>query len=74
VGLIVHSGDDKSAGGDPVHIDTAQTTELWLVDGHTKPFLSEEEAVSKLAGSLSFASAHWCAAALLQNSCFARQQ
>ena len=63
LGLIVHSGDSKSAGGDVVSIDTLQTKQLWLVDGYKQPFFAEDDAVAVQAGSLSTCSAHWCATA-----------
>lgn len=60
-GFIVHSGDDKSAGGELISVDTSATSEVWLVDGYARPFWSEHEAAAKSAGSLSACSAHWCA-------------
>ena len=56
----MHSGDNKSAGGELVTLDTSKAAALWLVDGHAQPFWAEQEAAAKSAGSLSTCSAHWC--------------
>jgi hypothetical protein len=59
VGFIVHSDDNKSAGGNrPVVVQPSQN-EIWLVDGHQTPCISREEAALKAIGSLQTASAHW---------------
>jgi hypothetical protein len=58
VGLIVHSGDDKSAGGESFVVQPTDS-EVWLVDGHRLPCMSREAAALKAIGSLQTASAHW---------------
>lgn len=63
VGFIVHVGDDKKAGGQPITINTEEQKEVWLVEKYDTPLLRREEALTKLAGSLSTQCAHWCVAA-----------
>lgn len=58
-GFIVHCGDNKSAGGQMLELDTEHDKELWLVESFEEAFKSEEDATSRLAGSLSSCAAHW---------------
>ena len=61
VGFIVHAGDTKSSGGKTITINTKEQKEVWLVENFDTPLLRREDALTKLAGSLSTQCAHWCA-------------
>jgi hypothetical protein len=58
-GFIVHCGENKSAGGQMLELDTEHDKELWLVESFVEAFRSEEEAMARLAGSLCSCAAHW---------------
>ena len=61
VGFIVHAGDTKSSGGKTITINTEEQKEVWLVENFDTPLLRREDALTKLARSLSTQCAHWCA-------------
>jgi Bacterial pullanase-associated domain len=60
VGLIVHKGEQKAAGGSSeVAIGLEQGT-AYLVHGSDLIFSTKAEAQEKASGTLASASAHWC--------------
>lgn len=58
VGLIVHKGDEKDAGGEIVEIST-DVREVWLLSGSKEVLYSEPDPETAFAGDLSRSYAHW---------------
>ncbi|KAK9832555.1 hypothetical protein WJX81_008597 [Elliptochloris bilobata] len=58
VGLLVHSGEEKDAGGDMVEISDG-AEEVWLLAGHKTTFYSRPDPAALPRGDLHAAAAHW---------------
>lgn len=58
LGLLVHRGDEKSAGGQLAPLPPG-ATEVWLADGCEAVLMDRESAVRRCMGSLSRCCAHW---------------
>lgn len=56
IGLLIHKGEEKSAGG---NVDVTLASEVWLVGNEQEVFLGPQDMSNIPAGSLSKSHAHW---------------